>query len=664
MKKRPPDLTAAAGRPFDPQLGQRDVLRWLSAAPAALLIVGTWLLLHPYRGFVHDARLYAAQALRELSPEIFGSDLFFAFGSQDQFTLFTKLYAPLVHAVGLPAASLAVVVLGHAVWLTGALALALRLTGGGRAAFAGLLLLAALPSSYGGWQTFGFAEGFATPRLPAEALGLWALWALTHRRLILAGVFAVLAGLLHPIMCATVLLVGLLFLAWRDWRWGAAAAAGGFAVIAAAYAGLPPVDRLFATMDPEWRSVVEQRNAYLFPSLWRASDWSRFALTMAMTLAAATTLQGWRRALMLSAAVAGLIGVGLTSLGGDLLGSVLLIQLQLYRTMWLLGVFAYLGAGFLLVRLWALPEDGRAIVALLAFGTFVTLTVAPVIGAVLVTGGLGFALLRLHGRARPLPAGARPLPVVLAALLGLGVLVHRIISTFDKAEALATIEGASAHILTTVSVVEVTVIAVGVMLLAGWRPAAAARALPAAALVVLIASLLAWDRRDAWPHAVLVQPATAPAWTLPTATQVFWENDVVGPWLILRQPSYVSVAQGAGIAFVRDTALAFQQRIALVQPLMQIEMLDIYRRQAAAHGALQALDRAALTRACAGDTALGAMVLSRAVEGAYTAVWDPPAPFYDTWMAQRGIAQVPVRRYYLYRCDELRGAAAQAAAAG
>jgi hypothetical protein len=65
-----------------------------------LLLAALWVAARPYFGIVHDARLYMVQALHALQPERFAGDLYFAFGSQDAFTAFSALDAPLIGAMG------------------------------------------------------------------------------------------------------------------------------------------------------------------------------------------------------------------------------------------------------------------------------------------------------------------------------------------------------------------------------------------------------------------------------------------------------------------------------------------------------------------------------------------------------------------------------------
>src|SRR5436190_20990243 len=76
----------------------RHALPWL-------LIAVLWLLNANYFGLEHDAVLYTFQALAHRSPELFSSDIFLKFGSQDRFTLFTPAYAALIGGLGMERAA-------------------------------------------------------------------------------------------------------------------------------------------------------------------------------------------------------------------------------------------------------------------------------------------------------------------------------------------------------------------------------------------------------------------------------------------------------------------------------------------------------------------------------------------------------------------------------
>jgi hypothetical protein len=59
-------------------------------------------LTHPYHGLCHDARLYAAQIAEKVAPGTLGQDLYLRYGSQDRYSVFTLVMAPLAAAAGLP----------------------------------------------------------------------------------------------------------------------------------------------------------------------------------------------------------------------------------------------------------------------------------------------------------------------------------------------------------------------------------------------------------------------------------------------------------------------------------------------------------------------------------------------------------------------------------
>jgi len=73
-----------------------------TAVAAALLGLAALLLIHRYAGINHDASIYFGQVLHQLQPDIFGRDLFFAYGSQDSFTVLPWLLAQLAPLAPLP----------------------------------------------------------------------------------------------------------------------------------------------------------------------------------------------------------------------------------------------------------------------------------------------------------------------------------------------------------------------------------------------------------------------------------------------------------------------------------------------------------------------------------------------------------------------------------
>lgn len=643
MTDRVPDAAGTL-----PRSSRLDPTALLRRAVPALLVVGVWLLFHPYKGVVHDSRLYVAQALRRLHPEVFDRDLFFAFGSQDAFTVYSPLFAFLINHLGLVAATMLVTAVGQALWLSGATALALRLVPG-RIALAGLVLVAGMWPAYSGWQTFSYGEGFATPRLLVEGLSLWALYALSHRRLLLAVALVLPALLLHPLVAAAVLCAGFIFLVFQDARWSLLGLVGAALIGLLAATGIAPFDRLTETTDPEWLAVLEQRNVYLFPALWTVADWSRLALAAAMALSAASLLAGWRRHMILAIVVAGLGGVLVTHIGADILHNLFVMQVQPYRTLWLLYPIGYLGAGIVLTRLWQ-EEDGPGLTILMMLLWFFCLMMLPLPGAMLGIALLGLAVARLHGLISPLPTQVRTATYIVSGML-IGLFAAYRVALFMQGLAL-TPEGESLWFAYGgPSLLDVAILVPLWAIFWHYRPSLARRVLPGAALLLVLVGAGLWDRRDAWTRAIMADDLHTPfeAYLGPDA-QVFWEDDVRGAWLALKRPSYVSAAQGAGIVFARRTALTFRDRVQVMEPL-GYELMATWGNMPQP---LPMLDRATLAAVCRDAAGLDALVLSRAVEGSAAAAWDLPAPIYDKREIPEKGAVSEIRRLYLYRCADLR----------
>jgi hypothetical protein len=206
--------------------------------------------------------------------------------------------------------------------------------------------------------------------------------------------------------------------------------------------------------------------------------------------------------------------------------------------------------------------------------------------------------------------------------------------------------------------IEGAAVAIVVVTLARCLPEIARKALPVMALMLVIAAVAVWDSREDETSALTAEPPP-PAFDLALApdAQVFWEDDVRGAWFLLRRPSYFSAAQGAGLLFQRQTASTFLHRARVLEPLMGEDMTEWSHRtdpNTPEYTPLPTLDRGMLAQACRQDSNLDAMVLTRAVDGAYAARWSLPRAFYRPWLLYKGYDVPPLQHFYLYRCADLR----------
>lgn len=641
--------------PLASRLGWPDLAALLVRAAPAVTVVALWMLMHPYEGIDHDARLYVVQALHALTPDTFARDLFFAFGSQDDYTLFTPIFAPLVDHLGPSAAAMLVLIVGHVLWLGGAAALALRLADDRRAAVIALVFVAVLPPLYAGYSSLAYGERFLTPRIFAEAATLWALWCVSRRRPVAAIAVLLAASALHPLMGAVGLGVLVAYLMIGDRRWAIAVLAVAVAGGGLAAAGIAPFDRLIRPMDAEWLAIVMPRNVICFPTLWTARDWAIVALDATVVLSAALVHAGWQRRTMLAVLLAGLGGIGVTIIGADVLHSVFFIQVQLYRSAWILHLFAHLAGGLLLVRLWRGRANAPAITAAMTAGWVLASFLAPLAGAVLGMAASLSAAAQLRWQPRAL---RRPVAAAIVVVAGLAVAFVAYIRTSVTIARIDThVADGTAQLAAYLkpSLIEVVLVGVVVLLFTRIAPRAARRAFAPVALAALVLAVAAWDRRDDWTRGLEgAFPAEDLRAAIPDGATVYWDRDIRGAWLLLGRASGPAVDHGAGLLFSRETALAYRDQAGPMQAITGREMFDFFRHRDAVHAAPPAIDRATLVQVCRDVDTLDFMVLARAVDGAYALQWHAPSPMYDERALARGAMVAPARDFYLYDCARLR----------
>src|SRR5882672_8996675 len=109
----------------------------------ALMLVTLWLTLHGYHGLTGDGQIYAFQAFARLHPQL-TADLYLQNTSQDQFTLFSPLYAWCIGLLGLENAARVLAVVFTAWFLAAAWSFARSVSGreGAWLAAAFLLIIA------------------------------------------------------------------------------------------------------------------------------------------------------------------------------------------------------------------------------------------------------------------------------------------------------------------------------------------------------------------------------------------------------------------------------------------------------------------------------------------------------------------------------------------
>lgn len=532
------------------------LLSWEFAAIAALLVL--WLFCHPYFGNNRGSLIYTARALADLDPGGVGQDAMFRLDGQSAFTVFTPLFRDLTAALGGSAATMVAALSATVLFFAAVVALAWQMAEG-RVRYAIVVFLATLPSYYGGYRIFRFAEASATPRPFAEALVLFGIAALLARRNGLAVVCMAAASLLHPIMALAGVAVAMVWLMLEDRRWIWVAVAGAAAILGAAAAGVAPFDRLFTTIDPEWRAILAERNPHLFPGLWMSGTYGRKIMEIAILLIAAPLVEPRTRNLLLAVLIAGFLGLGGAYAFGEKLGSLLIIQAQTWRMMWLVLVVCWAAAAICVAELWKRDNIARLTVLFLAlaivFQDFDWACGAFALTALVLNYGLpsenkaiserGFQFVFTFG--------------AIVLLLGLGYAQWAQFSLLRHIP--SDIVGELRRTLTISYDNTPLAVAAGVGVVAGWRLSSRA-AISVAALVGALFAYVSWDRRTAESRYTDEKAPFADLRhiTAPKAGEVYWINGVRETWSWIERPHWVSAIQGASIVFSRDLAMRYRDR--------------------------------------------------------------------------------------------------------
>lgn len=606
----------------------------------ALLGVSMLLLVHRYWGIDHDATLYLGESLRQLRPGIFGKDLYFAYGSQGEYTLFPWLLARLmawVDPVPLFLIGGLVGLLAFA-WASWACLSALLPTEQRYWAWLGVLCL---PTFYGRTVIFGYAEPFLTPRPFAEALSLLAFaFAVRGKKWRTLGCLGV-AALLHPLQGLT---AGLVLWSWaviRDRRWLHALWLL-LPIMALALAGAAPFDGLLRRVDPAWWAELRGVTGQLFVTGWPQLDYQYMAFDAAL-LAITWQLRRDGYGQASAAALAGLlIGVGTSLLLVDGLHLVLPTGLQLWRVHWLAHWVAMGGFALLLHRDLSGGARGRAILlgltGLLAWGSMPWAWVPFVL--------LYVAWPEMSTRLRPRTMR------LLAGLFGTMALL-----LMAQHAAMEWIPfRLSGYRLSQFALdrrlLAFPLLAMGLplLLLHGWNRCAPERRWILLLLVVLPLSATAawrWDIRTPKRQAVEAAAGRSDIFghALPEGALVYWHDmSLVAPWLILGRADYYDPQQLSGLAFQRGTIFEARRRIARLSGMLNgLNACDADPRIDVTRDC--PLPTSTLVRACSpgGGTAPDFLVLPYRL----------PLPNAGTWRAITPTAGDAANVYWLYGCHEI-----------
>jgi hypothetical protein len=526
-----------------------------------LFAIAVWAFARPYRGVRHDAVLYAGQTIHRLWPERLQGDVFFLHGSQDQFSVFSRLLGGLFARFGLAGPEMLLLAVCQALFAFAVWKLAGHFTRETR--LLSVVCTIAFPHAYASVNTFGFAENFLSARSLAEPLALFALFAWARRRLMLASALFAASVVVHPLMALPLLIIVWLAAIQRDRRW-TLGVLGVVPVFALAVAGVKPFDALFVRMDKEWWTQVESITQQILISSWDQFDWLATFVDIVLLATAARAAGAQLRQLLLAILSAAVLLVSLSFVAVDIGHNALIAQLQLWRVLWVAHLFA----------LMCLPT---AFLAWWRRGGFGPVTALALVDALLATGGnlshasilcAWFALAAFITMrsvvVSPVVGRAATAASIAVALLATFTVAF---NTFRRVADDSDLSGAISPWLSLLSL-PVGALALSVVVIGAIRRAPAPLAWGLVVLV-LLGGVANWDQRSPWSRYAEARLNAAPHPFLrfvgPQST-VMWGDDLRGPWLVLQRSAFNSDGQGAGAVFHRGTAIEFGRQHAAMVP--------------------------------------------------------------------------------------------------
>ena len=603
-----------------------------------LALFTLWLLGHPYAGLYHDARLYAVQALYHLHLHIFEHDLFFHYGSQDQYSIFSLLYAQAITLFGLNGAVLFLTFAGQLLWFASA-AFLLSSLSSGFVYWLALVLITVLPGFYGSEHIVSYGEPFLTPRLYAEATVLTGIGFAVKGRWCLAVMLSFFALALHPLMALPVFLILMIYHGPVRNKWFGRRALILLALMFIVLLTIEPFKRLLQVMDSQWYRLTLQRSPFIECTTWDIADWTPVIFSASVLFTGWLAAEGKLKKIFFAVIVTSVVGIALNIIGVTLLKNILLMQIQTWRWLWLLQWFTYFAFAWFAGSYWKRSESARAMILVLicawSMRDHAGVWIAPF-------ATLLWAWRIRRGNEQKLPRLVW-LGVYMLLLQSATWFVLNIQLNFRWAEFFQDQEtweqtffrwGSGVIIVPLFFVIrhffkDSQVIWILSSIITG---------------IAFLIVLSAWDKR---------QPASFPRQgsnveefaefrrIIPENSIVYWEdNNALNVWLLLERSSYISETQTAGIVFNRQTALEALRRAENIRPLSMRDYASTMDRKWGEKPLVQPeVNQYDLIKVCQ-DPLLGFVVFKGPIDGAIEV-----ASHKDTQTGQR---------YYLYDCSMAR----------
>lgn len=543
--------------------------RHLDIIAGGLLGLAIILLIHRYPGINHDSSLYLGQAMHRLWPNIFQHDLFFAYGSQDSFTLMPWVVSKLHPHLSFPDIFLIGTLLSLLLFAFSAWYFLARILPREQRYWAWLAALC-LPGVYGVIRVFTYGEPFFTARPVAEGLTLLALGLMARKRLLPALLCVAAAALLHPLQAIGAMLIVWPWLVLHDRRWLHLAWLA-LPVLALGFTHIKPFNGLFLQIDALWMKDLADFTRQLFITHWYTVDLANLAFDILMLCYASWRLRNAFGHWCMAGLIGLLLGVVASLVLVDVLHLLLPAALQLWRAQWLAHLLANAAVGVLLFQDLKSGGDAKR-ASVLALATLMACT------GFLWTWIPVFALYATWPVISPrMTSKFRITLMGLCIAMLLGVFIFHVADEwlpFRLAHYRLDLYAIDRRIIAF------PLLALGLPLLGlylwelcprGWQQAG----LTGLALVLVVLGVARWDARSPVARALEARSFSPDLFgaSLPADAQVFWDLPMYpAVWVALKRADYFSPWQLAGSVFNRGTPQEGRLRLERIRPVIEEDM--------------------------------------------------------------------------------------------
>ena len=642
--------TQAAAVPY----GQHSRINMLSIT---LLIATLWLTTRPYVGVIDDSKFYTVQALNALMPGRFTEDLYFRYGSQDQFTIFSFIYAPFLGAFGIAKGNFILTVLGEFLWVASLFCFARSMFSDEKMALIAVVAAIVLP---GNLDLLRSGEPILTPRLFAESFTLYAMGAMLRGHPLRSLVILCLSVIIHPLMTLPGLAVLFFYEAIKRPALWLAGAGATIAVLVFAISGVQPFSRLLLNFDPAWLAIVRLRDYFCFITQWGIGIWLPVCNTFAIAALGLSLAKPNERRFLFAVLVVSIGGFAVSLVGGDFLHNVLIVDTQTWRAAWLLAVVAHLFVGPALLRIKKHGQSTFTNAVFLVVFALCLLALSGFIPQLCVVSAPMAVIAWLvtaweHQRQHKIPTIIQFLVFLCVGLISAITIIFVYLAMVQLAQTpIAFLQTARGITLTFFAL-----IALLFYLTSSTRVhKLIIRPYPMLFIAVTLVALagFSWDQRSPWTKFVdtTATPPVALTSLLPGNSPIYWEGDVTVPWFVLKRASYFSCDQGTGVLFSRGTAINYQRRYNNFQPLRTLDFGGVSWCPSAEGHVTTPLNKADLSTVCKNDQGLGALVLTKPAEDDPGELWVSPVKFEDDRTVDGKLRIFKTDRFFIYSCTDLR----------